>query len=192
MRTHHIPFALDGSGQVSHSSVPIVQRGRCLQASRVVSRQSSVRWSQDNGTPPPVCLLVCYSDGHGSTPSLLNYARVFLGVLPASSVYTVAHRSGPVAYIVKRCKQSGYVVLHTLITLAKHKHSYPVQVHGNYQSSSPVVGYIVLGGSRTRGLALGIIVIGIIVLSAIVALVAVSAFLTPPTSTHTRARTFIP
>ena len=178
MRTHRIPFELYGSGQVSYSSVPIVQRGRCLHAGWVVSRQSSVHWSQDNGTPTPVCLLVCYSDGNGSTPSVLNYARVFLGVRPASSIYTVARRNGPVAYILKRCKQSGYVVLHTLITLAKHKHSYPVQVHGNYQSSSPVVGYIVLGGSRTRGLALGIIVIEAIVLH--------------PDPTATRARTFIP
>ena len=76
-------------------------------------------------------------DGSGSGRRKMGqwapyYLLVFcLGVRPASSVFKVARRSGPVAYIVNRSKQSGYVVLHTLITLVKHKHSYPVQVQYN-------------------------------------------------------------
>ena len=77
-------------------------------------------------------LSTCLSFGRSSNHSVpTKRARVFLGVRPASSVYKVARRSGPVALIVNRSKQSGYVVLHTLITLAKHKHSYPVQVQHN-------------------------------------------------------------
>ena len=74
------------------------------------------------------CLLFGRSSNH-SVPT--KHARVFLGVRPASSVYKVARRSGPVAYIVNRSKQSGYVGLHTLITLGIHKHSYAVQVQHN-------------------------------------------------------------
>ena len=64
----------------------------------------------------------------GLSTCLLFGRRGILAVRPASSVYIVARRSGPVAYLVNQCKNSGYVVLHALIKLAKHKNSYQVKV----------------------------------------------------------------